>query len=331
MSSFNKVLWLLFGMMSLMFQVGAAEEVLFQTDLATPNALNGWKNTKIASFVDDNSTPGRKCLKITVTPENKDLWGIIYYDLDVKKFAGRAVQLEGWMRGENIGKSPQPWLGPKLMLSIHSNHESQYPDQHKLDGNFPWTKFTVFARITNQATMVRLSVGLEKATGTVYFRDLRIIAVPQIKPPVDINAPDRIQPETRYRGTMLGTTLKEEDIQELTKNWGANLVRFQMVRTWKGEVVNEKEYDLWLDQQLVKLEQMLGWAKKYGFKVVVDLHSGPFMAQNALAHNRLIWSHQMNDKMVEVWQKIAKKCKGRPEVYGYDLLNEPREDGYVYE
>jgi len=311
--------------------VSAGEKMLYQNDFTSPGALAGWINAGSAAVLPHDGIDGSGCVRLTLTPEDKQKMIHVYRNMELDRFAGRAVQLEGWIRGENVSTGSKAIFGPKLMLAITDKNQTVWLDQPKLHGTFPWTKFQVFARIPADPKQIKLVLGLENVTGTVFFSRVKIVEVPQVAPPKSDAGKAALQQTPAYRGTMLGTRLKEEDLRELAETWGANLVRFQMVRTWGNKPVGEAEYDQWLDLQLERLDQMLVWAKKYGFKVVVDLHSGPFMDQNALAHNRLIWNRRMNDKMVEVWQKIARRYKGTPEIYGYDLLNEPREDGYVFE
>ena len=34
--------------------------------------------------------------------------------------------------------------------------------------------------------------------------------------------------------------------------------------------------------------------------------------------------------MADIWREIAEKYKDEPVIWGYDLLNEPREENYIY-
>ena len=65
-------------------------------------------------------------------------------------------------------------------------------------------------------------------------------------------------------------------------------------------------------------------------KVVIDMHVGPGTKVNQLLSNALSWEPEMQQALVDVWREIAARYKGDPVLYGYDLLNEPREENYVY-
>ncbi len=59
-----------------------------------------------------------------------------------------------------------------------------------------------------------------------------------------------------------------------------------------------------------------------GILVCIDLHTPPggrFEDKSM----RMFYEPEYADFFVEVWRHIAARCKGRPAVWGYDLLNEP--------
>ena len=122
--------------------------------------------------------------------------------MEIDRFAGRAVQLEGWIRGENVSTGSKAIFGPKLMLAITDKNQTVWLDQPKLYGTFPWTKFQVFARIPAEPKQIKLVLGLENVTGTVFFSRVKIVEVPQVAPPKSDAGKAALQQTPAYRGTM---------------------------------------------------------------------------------------------------------------------------------
>ena len=130
----------------------------------------------------------------------------------------------------------------------------------------------------------------------------------------------------RRRGVMLPDRPCTGDDFRTLHEWGATLVRYQMVRNWgkEGDNRDVDEYARWLDGKLDHLEGVvLPMALKYGMKVVVDLHVAPGgRTDNDL---NMFYEKAYGDCFVECWRKIARRFKGREGIYGYDLINEPNQ------
>jgi hypothetical protein len=82
------------------------------------------------------------------------------------------------------------------------------------------------------------------------------------------------------------------------------------------------EYDRWIGSELQDLDKVLEAARRYGLKVVVDMHSPPGGRYEnkdlAIFHEPLYQDHY-----IAFWEKLARRYKSHPAVWGYDLLNEP--------
>jgi aryl-phospho-beta-D-glucosidase BglC (GH1 family) len=124
--------------------------------------------------------------------------------------------------------------------------------------------------------------------------------------------------------------LSEEDFAELAR-WNVNVIRWQLTRNWgawdagKSTDQDLAEYDSWLDGRLADVDKMLVLAKRHGIRAVIDLHSPPggrtkdgtmLMTQEA----------RFQDHFVKVWERMAKRYKGNPAVWAYDLINEPTQN-----
>ena len=121
----------------------------------------------------------------------------------------------------------------------------------------------------------------------------------------------------------------EEDFATLAE-WGATLARYQMVRNWSavGDNRDLDEFRAWIDGKIDCLETVvLPCARKYGIKVVVDLHVTPG-GRTEDREMAMFREKEYADAFVETWRRIATRLKGNADaIYGYDLVNEPNQIG----
>jgi endoglucanase len=80
------------------------------------------------------------------------------------------------------------------------------------------------------------------------------------------------------------------------------------------------------------LDRAIGACAAAGLYTVIDLHAAPggqshhWHSDNPF-HQPLFWQHrQFQDRAVTLWEAIAARYAGRPEVAGYNLLNEPADE-----
>ena len=135
---------------------------------------------------------------------------------------------------------------------------------------------------------------------------------------------------TPRRGVMLPQRdPTEEDFATLAE-WGATLARYQMVRNWSavGDNRDLDEFRAWIDGKIDCLETVvLPCARKYGIKVVVDLHVTPG-GRTEDREMAMFREKEYADAFVETWRRIATRLKGNADaIYGYDLVNEPNQIG----
>ena len=140
--------------------------------------------------------------------------------------------------------------------------------------------------------------------------------------------PERVLRDVRRRGFMLpGRDPTEDDLATLAE-WGANIVRFQMVRDWgkPGSNSDLDEFARWLDSRLDVLERVvLPLARRHGMKVVVDFHVTPG-GRAAGGELPLFYEPRYAEFFVDYWRRIAARFVGNEDViYGYDLVNEPEQ------
>ncbi|MBN2295891.1 MAG: cellulase family glycosylhydrolase, partial [Pirellulales bacterium] len=127
-------------------------------------------------------------------------------------------------------------------------------------------------------------------------------------------------------GVMSPNQFRDEDLRVLGQDWNANAIRWQITRNWArvGTDRDLAEYDRWIDSELGDLDKALEAARRYGIKVVIDMHSPP---GGRLENRDLAIFHEpkYQDHYVKFWEKVARRYKGNPAVWGYDLVNEPQQ------
>ena len=188
-----------------------------------------------------------------------------------------------------------------------------------------------------------LSLGFEHGSGRVAF-DLDTLAVevvadlyPQVHKDWRCVYTERVTRDARRRGCMLGISppLQDGDFRDLAA-YGANVVRYQM---WNGFVKRRADesrgefWERWLGIMLDNLEtNVLVAAEKYGFKVAVDLHDAP--GGRYRMNQRMFYERDPEtgarthyfEQFTNGWARIARRFRGNPHIYGYDLYNEPLQD-----
>lgn len=256
--------------------------------------------------------------------------------IDLKPYAGRGVKMSIRVRGERIAKPPLDWLGFKFQFHWRDavTGVDHWPNTSGRLGDFPEQEVTVQASFLGEhPDRGTLMLGLQSTSGKVVFDlstlragvcDGRFRLVNQQKkvayPPEVLRKGQR-----SLRGVMLpGGPCKEDDFKTL-QAWGATLARYQMTRNFAaiGADRDLAEYDRWLDGKLDHLERdVLPWAAKYGVKIVVDLHCPPG-GRDSDKDCSMYHDAKYADHFIACWKRIASRFKERPEIYGFDLINEP--------
>jgi len=142
------------------------------------------------------------------------------------------------------------------------------------------------------------------------------------------NSSQRRQP---LRGCMLPARATTEDDIETLHRWGATMARFQIMRRFLSVEDNQDlpEYWAWVDSRLDNLENVLKWAQARGMKICIDLHSFPGGLRASDRETNMFFDERWADAFVETWRRIATRVNGHPAIYGYDLINEPKQTTFA--
>jgi endoglucanase len=83
------------------------------------------------------------------------------------------------------------------------------------------------------------------------------------------------------------------------------------------------------EEGFAMLDRMIGWCRKHGLWVMLDLHSAPgcqasdWNAESAYGE-ALLWDvEDYKQRMADMWRQIARRYRDEPTVMAYEVLNEP--------
>jgi len=248
------------------------------------------------------------------------------FAIEGDQFADRVATLRAVVKAESVSEPPNSWKGVKVMLVLETlSGARKYPQIQIPTGTFDWKEMSQTVRIPRDIKRAWLVVGLEEVSGRAWFDNLQ----------VSVGRPARKgrRSETRFtghglprlRGVMHGPEFREGDIRDLALKWNANQIRWQLNWTpmrkaeeWARDL---DDYDRWLGGALDECDKALAACEKYRIKVLVDLHTPPGgRAGGGVC--RMFQEKCYQNKLIEVWGRIARRYKGRKVVYAYDLLNE---------
>jgi endoglucanase len=119
--------------------------------------------------------------------------------------------------------------------------------------------------------------------------------------------------------------ITETDIQRIAE-LGFNSVRPALNAR---RFLTESENPTYVPEGFELLDNLIKWCKKYNVYVIIDMHGAPGGQTGAniddSLHDQaeLFTNPQNQDRLVDLWEKIANRYKNEPIVVAYDLLNEP--------
>lgn len=124
---------------------------------------------------------------------------------------------------------------------------------------------------------------------------------------------------------MLDHFITEQDIA-FVKNLGINSIRIPF--NYRHLENDQKPY-FYRDEGFHRLKQVLGWCEKYSLYAILDLHAAQGY-QNSDWHcdnntgTASLWDHpHFQNRLVALWNTLAREFKNNTAVAGYEILNEP--------
>ncbi|MGD2174760.1 MAG: cellulase family glycosylhydrolase [Candidatus Brocadiaceae bacterium] len=300
----------------------AAEPAVLEADFDGPDALAEWRGEAGPVVAGYQGTPS---LLVESTDASASV--NVQRDVPVARLGSGLVSLSAVVRAEGVSKPPQPWNGIKVMLILEVGGGRQHPQIPLGQGTFDWTRRVHALRIPEGVSKATLVLGLERVSGKVWFDDVEIRKGRPTARTGRQGAMFKGHDLPRLRGVMHGPQFDEQNIRDLAE-WGANQVRWQLNWTpmkqaeeWAKDL---EAYDEWLDGALEHTDKALDACEKYGIKVLLDLHCPPG-GRAAGGVCRMFSEAHYRDKLLDAWERMAHRYKGRDAIYAYDLINEPVE------
>jgi len=300
-----------------------SSEIVYRADFEGAHPDEGWSGAegKIAAghrgsmaLRIRNGDPEKTVLRRTALPADR--------------LAGQYVTIAAVVRAQGVSRPPNRAGGIKLMLVLETAEGTQRRQVQIPHGTFEWIAFENSFRTPGDITGATLVVGLQKSDGAVLYDSVEVLVGRPQRAGKRSEAMFKGHDRPRLRGMALGPNNELQDVIDLAEGWGVNLIRWQL--NWtplddKQELSRDlRAYDAWLLERLDVFDEVLATCEKYGIKVVLDLHSPPGGRAEDQAQ-RLFSKRRFQDKLVQVWARIARRYKGRDSIYAYDLVNEPYE------
>lgn len=306
--------------------------VLFRADFEGPDALRGW--TGPAKL--EPGFQGGQAIALERTAAQGPGFASARIALPVEKLRGYVVQFSARIKAQGVSQKPQPWNGVKFMAPLLTPEGQQWPAATLETGSFDWRPIAFRTTVPRDAKEISLVVGLEAVTGKAWFDDIRVTVQKPLAPPIVARRASegpifKGHNLPRLRGAMVAPEIDEESLRMFGQKWGANLIRWQLIR--RGRIADPMDmaaYEQWLQSALKQMDAALPLCEKYGLRVVVDLHSPPGgqivgTGGYAGSDHGLFTSATCQEKFVEIWRHIARRYKDTKIIWGYDLANEPVE------
>ena len=269
---------------------------------------------------------GRRYLRVKVEKEFQDHVDMPNVGLNLREYAGKDQRFSIRLRARNVLRPSRPWFGLKFMLNYpYPDGAQAYPGAmftyEKKTTSFDWKEFSFF--IPEAPVSARLYLGLQGSAGEVEY-DLSSFRVTEEdsflkKSNLDYKAEytSRLSADKKRRGMQITRLhVSEADLKKLL-SWNVNLVRYQIASLGSGDA----EYFKNLENNLQTLEKLLKLCGKYGIKVIVDLHQLP--GGDGPEGKKIFFEPKYRDQFLKIWRGIARRFHGNPNVWAYDLMNEP--------
>ena len=307
-------------------------------------------------------------LVVEIAPEatgRRDVRASAEIDIADAFAAMQCVAVTVGVRGRDVSEPPHAWQGVKVQLSYTDFFGDRvYRDAALPRGTFDRTNVTVrvsplLAPLGIPGGRVSLLLGLEGCSGRAEF-DLASLTIEAedtgipranqdwvVRHPeneqTDLLTPNGVRGNVSrvsgeqirvfppLRGCMLPQRSTTEDDIETLHRWGATLARFQITRDFGKVDANSDlaEYAAWVDSRLDNLDGVLRWAEARSMKICVDLHSTPGGIRAGDRATAMLYDERLADAYVETWRRIATRFSGHPALYGYDLVNEPKQVAFA--
>ncbi|MEH6406328.1 MAG: cellulase family glycosylhydrolase [Leeuwenhoekiella sp.] len=130
----------------------------------------------------------------------------------------------------------------------------------------------------------------------------------------------------------LQNTVQKADVDSL-KSWGFNSIRLPMhynLYTLPVEKEPVKGENTWLETGFTMTDSLVNWCRANNMYLILDMHATPGgqghdvnISDRDPSKPSLWESAENQQKLVDLWVKLAEKYKDEPVIGAYDIINEP--------
>ncbi len=267
--------------------------------------------------------------------------------MNPKSVLGKVCTFRAEVRTSDVATDAKnPFWGGKIIIVHNLISGTKYDGSPSYRGTSDWQEIS--GSFTPElAQEANITFGIQQGWGTVEFRNMTLeITEPKNVKFIDVKLPADFRceytPEIRNapmrRGFMspAPADICEQDIRDLGNEWNANLLRYQMGGNLAEPSTPEAYYSK-LDEWLDKLDSLMPLLAEKKIAVIIDMHAPPGARYkiNSTNHKddpqfssepmrfRMMDDPVFRDAFINSWKMIAKRYKGNPNIYGYDLMNEP--------
>ncbi|MCK6491529.1 MAG: cellulase family glycosylhydrolase [Planctomycetes bacterium] len=268
---------------------------------------------------------GATCLRVTVPAADATAGHVVRIPIDLAPWRGLKVAVTATVAADGVTRPGRNrWNGIKCTLYHRSPSGGEsWVQQRDCHGTFPWSEVGTITAIPADAGAGELRLGLEESAGTARFADARltVVAAPAVRPPP---GPSASPPRSPLRGVQAIRSSAASGDLDLLAGWGVSLIRWPLFRNW-GQVGTDRdqgEYDAWVGVQIEELQRLLDLAAARGQRVAVNIACVPGgrLADDTMA---MFIEKPYQEQYIRTWECIARRFRGHPGVWAYDLLNEP--------
>ena len=268
---------------------------------------------------------GKDCVQI-ISPilDRTKTYGVSL-PVDLSLYRGAQITLTCLVKAQDVTQPVDTFNGVKVQLgfdSASSGHQSR--NLNNVYGTFDWQSFSYTLDITSDASNGTLLLGFQGCGGTAWIADVTITIVHPAPhwPAIDPSAPALPRGHVPLRGMLFPDVLRTPDFPDL-KAWNVNIIRWIMDNYPVDMAqVSMADFDLWVDAEIVKLDETLVLAKANGQKVIIAMFDSPG-GRETDGTLRMLYDAKFGDHFIAAWQKLASRYKGNSAVFAYGLINEP--------
>ncbi len=174
----------LFTIICLSFMLISASSLLAENcqepivDNFDVRGFKDWKLNSSGGTITYSEGYKNQCVLINRSSFGGDDFTRIEKDLPVEAWAGKSIMIEAWVKAENIkpGKKVVYHHSGHIDFEVfNSNYQPYYPpDWGRYINTFDWKHVVYKWSIPKDAVRITVRFGLQGATGSIYFDEIKI-------------------------------------------------------------------------------------------------------------------------------------------------------------